>query len=462
MKKEKSMDYTYLFQQAGDKKSRVGIIGATRGYGYTLLAQIPKVKQMELRLISSRHPEECEEVLTGLGYPKEHIRVCNTAEEVRTAPKADILIVTDYRLSLESDITAIVECTGNTAIGADLTVDALKKKINVYMVSKETDSVCGTIFNQIARENGAVYALLNGDQPRNLLDLYSWGKLLGLEIIAVGKASEYDFVWNPENGDFTYMEGPKFPHESIPGMKEFWHYKGKETLEGRRKLLENYMAVISADLCEMNLVSNVTGFKPSARRLNYPVAKISELADIFIPEEDGGILKETGVVDVFCDLRSPDEASFAGGEFIIVKCENEAVWELLTGKGHVVSRNGKYACMYSPYHYMGLETPVSILLGDLLGIGTHPECRQVSVMAGVADRDLPKGTKLTVAGHHHSIDGLVPELWEVKTARDIAPFYLLNGQELMRDIKKGEPVTLDAVSLSGRPYALYMEGLKMK
>ena len=48
------------------------------------------------------------------------------------------------------------------------------------------------------------------------------------------------------------------------------------------------MAVISADLCEMNLVSNVTGLLPADARLNYPVAKISELADIFIPEEDGG------------------------------------------------------------------------------------------------------------------------------------------------------------------------------
>lgn len=455
------MDYTYLFQNAGDKKSRVGIIGATRGYGYTLLAQIPKVKQMELRLISSRHPDECHDVLTDLGYPEGKIKVCNTPDEVKNAPKDDIIIVTDYRLALESDITALVECTGNTAIGADLTVDALKQKINVYMVSKETDSVCGTMFNQIAKENGAVYALVNGDQPRNLLDLYSWGALLGLDIVAVGKASEYDFCWNPDTGEFTYMEGPDFPHESLPEFKDVWHYQGKETLEARRKLLEKYMAVISADLCEMNLVSNVTGYKPSAKRLNYPIAKISELADIFVPEEDGGILKKTGVVDVFCDLRSPDEASFAGGEFIIVRCENEAVWELLAGKGHVVSRNKKYACMYLPYHYMGLETPVSMLLGDLCGLGTHPECRQVSVMAGVADRDLAKGTKLTVAGHHHSIDGLVPELWETASAKDIAPFYLLNGQVLTKDIKKGEPVKLDDVSLSGRPYELYLEGLAL-
>ena len=455
------MDYTYLMKTFKGKKSRVGIIGATRGYGYTLLAQIPKVELMELRLISSRHTDECVEVLTGLGYQKDSIVICEDKDDIAAAPKDAVLIVKDYRLSLEADITALVECTGNTAVSSDVSVDALKKGINVYMVSKETDSVCGTMLNQIAAETGAVYSLVNGDQPRNLLDLYSWGNLLGLDIVAAGKASEYDFVWDPDTDEFTYMEGDEKPHESIPGMKEFWHYKGRETLEGREKLLEKYMAVISADLCEMNLVSNVTGLLPSAPRLSYPIAKISELADIFIPEEDGGILKKTGVVDVFCNLRAPDEASFAGGEFIIVRCENAAVWELLKGKGHVVSQNGKYACLYLPYHYMGLETPVSILLGDLMGIGTHEECRQVSVMAGVAQEDIPKGTVLKVHGHHHSIDGLVPELWEKKDAKEVAPFYLLNGMTLLKDIRQGEPVTLDAVELSGRPYEIFKEGYSL-
>ncbi|WP_101875668.1 homoserine dehydrogenase [Lachnoclostridium edouardi] len=456
------MDYTSLFKGAEGKKSRVGIIGATRGYGYTLLAQIPKVELMELRLISSRHTDECMEVLTGLGYKEENIVVCTDKDQVKNAPKDAVLIVTDYRLVPECDITALVECTGNTAVSSEVSVEALKKGINVYMVSKETDSVCGTMLNQIAAENNAVYSLVNGDQPRNLLDLYSWGRVLGLEIVAAGKASEYDFVWDPDTNEFTYMEGTEKPHENIPGMKEFWHYKDRETLDERRKLVEKYMAVISADLCEMNLVSNVTGLVPSAPRLNYPVAKISELADIFIPEEDGGILKKTGVVDVFCNLRSPDEASFAGGEFIIIKCENETVWELLISKGHVVSRNGKYACIYLPYHYMGLETPISILLGDLVGIGTHPECRQVSVMAGVAQEDLPKGTVLKVHGHHHSIDGLVPELWEKKDAEEVAPFYLLNGTTLLKDVKKGQPITKDVVDLTGsRPNELYEQGLKL-
>ena len=455
------MDYTNLWINREGKVSKVGIIGATKGYGYTLLAQIPKVKNMELRVICSRHTDECMDVLKEVGYTEDQIAVCPTEEAIRQAPADAVLIVSDYKLVMECGITAMVECTGNTAVSSDAAITALKKGINVYMVSKETDSVCGPILNQIAAENGAVYALVNGDQPRNLLDLYSWAKLLGLEVICAGKSSEYDFVWNRETADFTYTDGST-PVENLPQLMDCWRYKGRETLDARRSLLEKYLGVISADLCEMNLVSNITGLAPACPFLHYPIAKISELADIFIPEEDGGILTKTGVVDVFYNLRETDEASFCGGEFIIVKCENEKMWDILKGKGHVMSRNGKYACIYYPYHYMGLETPASILEGDFLGVGCHPECRQVTIMAGVADRDLPAGTTLAVQGHHHSIDGLTPQLLEKKDAADAAPCYLLNKAVLLNDVKKGQPVTLKDVDLSGlEAYNLYLKGLEL-
>lgn len=455
------MDYTNLFHRKDGKKSKVGIIGATRGYGYTLLAQIPKVRLMKLRVICSRHSDECLEVLREIGYDEDKIVLCEDKAQVESAREDAILIVSDYRLVMESGITALVECTGNTAVSSDAALAALRKGINVYMVSKETDSVCGPLLNQVAAQSGAVYALVNGDQPRNLLDLYSWAMLLGLDVVAAGKSSEYDFVWDRETGEFTCTDGSGI-RENLPEMLEHWRYRGPETLKARRKLLEKFTGVVSADLCEMNLVSNITGLVPASPFLSYPIAKISELANIFIPEEDGGILKRTGVVDVFYNLRGTDEASFCGGEFIVVRCENDRMWEILKGKGHVMSSNGKYACIYSPYHYMGMETPTSILLGDLMGIGTHPECRQVSVLAGAAQRDLPKGTVLKVEGHHHEIEGLIPQLIERKSSGNLAPFYLLNNAVLLNDVKKGEPITIHDVDLSQlETYRLYTQGLSL-
>lgn len=455
------MNYTNLITNESGKTSKVGIIGATRGFGYTLLAQIPTVKHMNLRVISSRNQEECLEVLKEIGYSENKIVICKNKSEIDAAAQDAILIISDYRLVVETDITALVECTGNTTVSTNIAVMALKKGINVYMVSKETDSVCGAMLNKIATENGTIYALINGDQPRNLLDLCSWAKLLGLEIIVAGKSSEYDFVWNSETGELTCTDGNDIC-EQLPQMLDHWHYEGIGTLEARKKMLEKYTKVVSADLCEMNLVSNVTGFTPATPFLNYPIAKISELAEIFIPEEDGGILKKKGVVDVFFNLRGIGEASFCGGEFIIIACTNDKMWDLLESKGHIVSKNGKYACVYYPYHLLGLETPVSILLGDLMGIGTQPECRQVTVLVGIAEIDLTKGTTFQVQGHHHEIKGLTPALVELKFAKNHAPFYLLNGSTLLKDIKAGQPISFDDVDLSHlETYKLYKEGLEL-
>ena len=296
------MDYTNLLNDRSGRVSRVGVVGATKGYGYTLLAQIPTVAHMKLRVICSRHTDECLEVLKEIGYDEAGITVCNSLEDIKAASEDAILIVDDYRLVTECGITALVECTGNTAVSSDAALRALRKGINVYMVSKETDSVCGPVLNQTAEENHAVYALVNGDQPRNLLDLYSWARLLGLEVIAAGKSSEYDMVWDRETGTFQYLDGNSGPEE-LPELLDCWSYKGTETLEARKKLLGKYAEVISADLCEMNLVSNITGLVPASPFLSYPMARVSELADIFIPKEDGGILDKTGVVDVFYNLR---------------------------------------------------------------------------------------------------------------------------------------------------------------
>lgn len=453
------MDYTNFFTE--EKKAKVGIIGATKGYGLTVLSQIKNVEKIQLKAISSRSINDCKNLLISLGYESEKIRECETEKDLSEVSEDEIVVTTNYELLLKADITSFIECTGNVELGLKASEYALNNGINVYMVSKETDSVCGVYLNKLAYENNRVYALVNGDQPRNAIDLYSWAKINGFKIIAVGKSSEYDFVWDRESGKITYTDGSnKF--EDLPNMIDHWRLKGKETLEGRKELLKDYLGVISADLCEMNLVSNITGFKPANKHLNYPVIKTSELADVFIPEKDGGILKETEVVDVFFQLREKDEASFAGGEFVIVECQNDEVWEMMRSKGHLVSKNGRYACLYEPFHIMGLETPVSILLGDLKGIGTHSECRQVSVMAACAENDLKMGDKLVVAGHHHSIDGVVPALIPISEAKNLAPFYLLNGKTLEKDVNKGEFITLDDVDLNGqKEYEVYIEGLKL-
>ena len=100
----------------------------TRGYGYTLLAQIPKVKLMDLRVICSRHPDECQAVLKEIGYKENQIVYCETKDAIHSADEDAVLIVSDYRLMPECGITALVECTGNTTVSADAALTALKRR----------------------------------------------------------------------------------------------------------------------------------------------------------------------------------------------------------------------------------------------------------------------------------------------------------------------------------------------
>lgn len=62
----------------------------------------------------------------------------------------------------------------------------------------------------------------------------------------------------------------------------------------------------------MNLVSNVTGLVRPRPPCTIPSPRSASWRDVFIPKEDGGILERTGVIDVFLNLRAPDEAGFAG------------------------------------------------------------------------------------------------------------------------------------------------------
>lgn len=457
------MDYSYFEDRFAGKKTKVGIIGATRGYGYTIVVQLLYTPQCSLRLICSRHPDECVEVLEKVGYKKSLIKVCETSDQVKACSDDDIIVISDYTLLVYAGLNTVVECTGKVDLSSRAAALAINNGINVCMVSKETDSVCGPYLTKLAMEKGVIYTLANGDQPRNLADLCSWVRSLGLEIICAGKSSENDIICNPETWEITYMEN--HPSMVVPGLREFREFKGTETLKGREKLLKPLLGPISADLCEMNLVSNVTGLKPAALELNYPVARITELADIFVPEADGGILKETGVVDVFYDYRYTDEVSFAGGEFVIVRCNDSLTWEMLREKGHVVGRNGKYACIYWPYHFLGVETPASVLLMDFLGIGLHKGCRQVSVMVGKTEKAFKKGHVLKVEGHHHTIADVTPQLYEKeKVPSGVLPFYLLNWAEVTADIGVGEFITADKVRIDpelSEAYEFFTKGLKI-
>ncbi|HKM05500.1 MAG TPA: hypothetical protein VJ869_00800 [Sphaerochaeta sp.] len=442
------------------KNACVGIIGSNGGFGYSFLAQLPLMSDsLSLRAICDLDAKKSIDLLTGLGYDSNRFFPCTTKEEIEKHRLVEnaIIILEDGMLLPFCGIDVLVEATGSPETSSIMAENALLHDIHVCMVSKEADCVSGPYLYNLATSRNLVYAITAGDQPANLIQFLSWVELLGLEIIAAGKSSEYDFVYDLDSADFSFQG----QSANLPELAKHWHLDGMGTLEERSKVLHAFPQFAVPDYCEMNVVANATGLSPSCDKFHYPICKVSELADIYIPVEDGGVLTKTGVVDVFNNLRRPDEASFAGGVFVIVKCHNERVWDLLLEKGHVVSKNGKYACMYLPYHFMGVEAPVSVVNAFRLGLSTYARCEHVALMSCVASRDFKAGETLALNGHHRLVDGVEVSLVSKKgIAGDVVPYYLLAEKTLTKDVAKGTMFTIDMLDLSkSELYRMYKESI---
>lgn len=452
------MNYTTLFHDM-HSVAKVGIIGSNGGFGYSFLAQVPLMKDsLELQVICDLNIQESIELLKKLQYDETRFRSCNSKDEIEQALQipGSIIILEDGELLPFCNIDVLVEATGNPEISSCMAERCLQNGIHVCMVSKEADCVSGPYLYRLAEQKNVVYAIAAGDQPANLIEFLSWVKSLGLEVIAAGKSSEYDYIYNLDTGLFSY-QGEEVV---IPELKDHWFLNGVKTLEDRSRILKDFPQFAVPDYCEMNVVSNATGLEPSCNRFHYPISRVEELADIYIPVEDGGVLTKTGVVDVFNNLRRPDEASFAGGVFVIVRCHDERVWSLLREKGHIVSRNGKYACMYLPYHFMGVEAPISVINAFRLGLSTYDACDRHAVMTAIAERDFARGEQMDLRGHHRLIDDVYVQLVSGEDAQDnAAPYYLIAGKRLKQDVRKGELITLEMLDLQGSElYRMYQEG----
>ena len=443
------MNHEILFRSLGDRCFRVGLTGAKGSFSRTLLSQIRAIPRLQVAALCDLDPQGVLTVLAELGFPPEAAVFCEDADAARQAAEAGrIVLLRDHTLLAAVQLDIVVEATGQPEIGARVAMDSIQRNVHVAMVTKETDSVVGPHLNQLAKSHGVVYTTADGDQPANLIGLVTWARLLGFDVVAAGKSSEYDFIFDHATGSVTQTD-----HNCMaPELADLWTLSDDvpARLAERSSALAALPQRATPDYCEMNVVANSTGLLPSRDELNYPVCRISELADVFIPRTEGGILDRTGVVDVFNCLRRPEEVSFGGGVFVIVRCGDAVVWELLREKGHVVSRNGRYACIFQPYHLMGLETPVSLLSAAGQGRASGSDTQRVhAVMVARADRDFLAGERLEMGGHHHVMAGCTALLLPAAEAEGLVPFYLAAHKRLRTDVPRGTLLREDMVELEG-------------
>ncbi len=447
------MYYQTLFNRPPNRPVRACLMGAGE-FGASYIFQAQDMPYMEVPAVCTRTVRRAVEAYLGAGIPETKIRVCESAKDARKAYEEGFFVVTDSFAKLAGlPLEVLVESSGAPESSAAAAEAAIARGMHVVMVSKETDSVIGPILGRKAKARGVVYTTGDGDQPSMLIGLISWGRSLGLSIVGAGKSSEYDFVYDPA-AKMLHCHGQKQSF-SCPGMDEQWllgDRQARDVVDARAAMLGTLSMRSVPDLCEMTVVANATGLKPDRPTFHAPAARMVEMPDLFCPTADGGLFDKPCRLDIFNCLRRPDEASMAGGEFIIVECKDKKSWRVLEAKGHPVSRNGKYAAVYIPQHLLGVETGTSVLAAAIMGHATGGDnLRPVCDLHGRAVQDLKKGHVLHMGGHHHTTEGVEAFISDASPISGEAPLplYLFSNLTLVRDVPAGKAICLNDVDMPG-------------
>lgn len=440
------MNYLENFSDVSGVK--VCLAGAG-SFGISLLRQADKIAALSIRIVIERDAKRARQILESVGIASDRIRECRDAAGAREAWDAGFHVaVGDVATVIDLPFDILVEATGIPEIGARHAIAAIEAGKHVGIATKETESVVGPYLTHAALERGRIFTPLDGDQPSLLIGLVTWAWTLGFEVVSAGKSSEYDFVWQEGTGEVV-RNGVR---HAAPAMSDVWTMgdDGPATAAARAAAAPGVPRIAAPDLCEMTNVANATGLRPDIPTLHAPILRVLEVADLFDLAETGGLLAGPGRVEVFNCLRKPDELSFAGGVFVVVRCGNDEDWALLEEKGHVLSKGRRSALLYLPRHLLGLEAAVSILdaVGRNTTSGGGRETAPHQDLVGRATRAFRAGHQFRMEGHHREFDGVQPEMHPARPIDNggAAPFYMLDSAVLGRDIAEGEIIAFEALA----------------
>lgn len=402
------MNLDVLFRPYEGRVVRVGLAGAGE-FGRSLLFRSGRARGFQVVAVADRERGQALAAARNAGIDP-----------------ADLTIVDDGTALADLPLDVVVEATGEPEAAARIAEAAIAGGKHVAMVTKEADCVVGPLLQRRAREKGLIATPVDGDQPSLLVALVARARRLGFEVVCAGKASGSDLVL--AGGVLTGPDGER----RLPDPARFWRDPAS-----RADDVPDWARAPVADYCEMTIVANATGLGPDTPGLHAPIARPVELPNLLRPRAAGGLLAREGVVDVFMCLRRDDELSFAGGVFVVVRCDDPASWRLLKRKGIPVSDDLAYAMLHNPVHLLGMEAPASILGAALLDVPAVELRPRFDVQAR-ATRELRAGTRLEM-GAGHALPGVVAEIGPAQPLGPNAPvpYYLAAGCRLKSDVPTG-------------------------
>jgi len=387
---------------------RTGLVGCGQ-MGSGLVHLTHRMEGLKIFAIADINIERPKTVLKEIGIPESQIAITNSRSQAEDTLRRGKYLITEDALLLPQleTLEVVVEATGIPEVGARVAWTAILSQKNIVMLNVETDVTVGVILDRLARKSGCIYTVSSGDEPGVCKMLYDFSRIMGFEVICVGKGKN-----NPIN------------YEVTPEMCR---------AEAESKNMNSQMLASFIDgtktMVEMAVVSNATGLLPDVPGMHGPKVDLEDLVKTFIPKEDGGILHKRGCVDY-------STGNIAPGVFVIVTTDEPRV---IADMEYLSMGEGPYFMFYRPYHLCSLETPFAIAEAVIYQEATVTAKKMFSEVVSIAKRNLRSGE---IIGGIGSAD-IFNRIYTHHDARQMKgiPMGIAPGGMVLKDISKGEPLT---------------------
>jgi predicted homoserine dehydrogenase-like protein len=406
-------------RHAAGKPVRVALIGAGK-FGSMFLSQVPHTRGLEVPVIVDLDPERAREACRTVGWDAERIAATTFTADVTKATSGNV--------------DAIVEATGNPAVGIKHARAAIAAGKPIVMVNVEADVLAGPLLAEEARKAGVVYSLAYGDQPALTAEIVDWARATGFRVVAAGKGTKYLPAY----------------HDVTPD--DVWSHYGLSADEaqsaGMNPQMFNSFLDGTKSAIEMAAIANATGLDVPSDGLSFPPCGVDDLPHVMRPRDKGGVLEKPGVVEVVSSLERdgrPVYRDLRWGVYAVLEAPNEYAADCFKQYGLRTDSSGYYAAMYKPYHLIGLELNISILSAVLRGEPTGQPHGFRGDVAAVAKRNLRAGEMLDGEGGYTVWGKLMPATASLKAGA--LPIGLAHRLRLKHDVAHGTVVRWDDVEI---------------
>lgn len=410
---------------------RIGLIGCGK-FASMFLHQVPRTPGLHVAGIADLAPDRARAALRRIHWPEAAFAAASLEEAL--ARGGSWITEDAARLIADPRIEVLVEATGDPAAGLSHARAAIAAGKHVVMVNVEADVLAGPLLAREAAAQGVVYSMAYGDQPALVCEMVDALRTAGFAVVAAGKGTKYL---------------PDY-HASTPAT--VWTHYGLSEEQARAggmnpRMFNSFLDGTKSAI-EMAAIANATGLAAPEDGLLFPPAGTSELPRVLRPRDEGGVLARKGMVEVVSSVRRdgtaiPDDLRW--GVYAVFEGETEYARRCFSEYGVATDETGRYAALWRPYHFIGLELGVSVASAALRGEPTgSTEAWRADVVA-VAKRALRAGEVLDGEGGATVWGKCVPAARS--RALGALPIGLAHRVRLRRDVAEGAIVTRGDVAL---------------